>query len=275
MNAADFELLSDLLRKKSGLMVTPDKAYYLESRLTPIAKQWNFNDITAMVLKLRGMADSKLIDDIVDAMTTNETSFFRDRQAFEQFETTILPHVLNKRGAKKLRIWCVAASTGQEPYSVAMFLNEQGLYDKGWNIEIVGTDINQSVLEHAREGLYTQFEVQRGVPIQYLMKYFTQKNDKWQVNDDLRSKVQFQKLNLLNPLNALGQFDVIFCGNVLVYLDRHIKADLLDRMGKQIANDGFLLLGKDETIDDVTQSFKDLSQDRGLYALTHRVHLSK
>ncbi len=273
MNTADFELLRELLKRKSGLIVTPDKAYLLESRLNPVAKKWNFNDIAALVLSLRGMPDPKLIEDVIEAMTTNETSFFRDMRPFERFERTILPHLLKERRTKRIRIWCAAASSGQEPYTLAMLLNEQGLYANGWNIEIVGTDIDKSVLARASEGIYTQFEVQRGLPIQYLMKYFTQVGDKWQINEDIRKKIRYSQLNLLDPFAQVGQFDVIFCRNVLIYFDQETKGDILDRMSKQLAPDGFLVLGGAETTMGITKSFVGLPQERGLYVTPNSAHL--
>lgn len=273
MNTADFELLRELLKRKSGLIVTPDKAYLLESRLNPVAKKWNFNDIAALVLSLRGMPDPKLIEDVIEAMTTNETSFFRDMRPFERFERTILPHLLKERRTKRIRIWCAAASSGQEPYTLAMLLNEQGLYAKGWNIEIVGTDIDKSVLARASEGIYTQFEVQRGLPIQYLMKYFTQVGDKWQINEDIRKKIRYSQLNLLDPFAQVGQFDVILCRNVLIYFDQETKGDILDRMSKQLAPDGFLVLGGAETTMGITKSFVGLPQERGLYVTPNSAHL--
>lgn len=274
MNTADFELLAELLKKESGLIVTPDKAYLLESRLMPVARKREFADIAALVLKLRAMPERSLVNDIVEAMTTNETSFFRDIRPFERFENTVLPFLLEARKTKKLRIWCAAASSGQEPYTLAMLMNEKGLYDQGWNIEIIGTDIDNSVLDRAREGIYTQFEVQRGLPVKLLMKYFSQKDDKWQINEDIRSKVKYSQLNLLKPFSVVGSFDIIFCRNVLIYFDQETKGDILDRMANNCAKDGFLFLGGAETVMGITKSFVAMPQERGLYVLNDSEHLS-
>lgn len=273
MNTSDFEFLRGFLKQKSGLIVTPDKAYLLESRLLPVAKRWNFVDISTMVVAMRGMADQKLLKDVIEAMTTNETSFFRDMKPFERFEKTILPYLLETRKAtKKIRIWCAAASSGQEPYTLVMLLKEKGLYAQGWRVEIIGTDIDTEILNKAKNGLYTQFEVQRGLPITYLVKYFQQVEDKWQLKDEIRNLVTYQPLNLLESFGALGQFDMVFCRNVLIYFDNATKKDILDRMTRQMAKDAYLVLGGAETVMGITDSWVALPEERGLYILPGSPH---
>ncbi len=266
MKVADFELFKDLLYKQSGLVITPDKSYLLDSRLTPVAKKWNFPSMDVMAVQLRSIPDQKLVKDIVEAMTTNETSFFRDMKPFQLFEDTILPHMLKARAGKKtLRIWCAAASSGQEPYTLAMVLKEKAHLMPGWKFEIIATDISDDILDIARQGIYSQFEVQRGLPIQFLMKYFTQMNEKWQLKDEVRNMIKFSNFNLLADMSKLGTFDIVFCRNVLIYFDEKTKGNVLDRMAKQMEKDAFLLLGGAETVLGITEKFKLMPEKRGLY----------
>lgn len=266
MKVADFELYKSLLYDKSGLVITPDKSYLLDSRLTPIAKKWNYPTLDMMTLQLRAIPDPKLVKDIVEAMTTNETSFFRDTKPFTLFQETILPHMIQTRASKKtVRIWCAACSSGQEPYSLSMILKDKEAQLKGWRFEIVATDLSEDILAQARKGTYSQFEVQRGLPIQYLMKYFTQVNDTWQLKDDIKSMVKFSTFNLLDDMSRMGQFDIIFCRNVLIYFDEKTKGSILGKMEKQLDKDGFLLLGGAETVLGITDKFVPMPEKRGLY----------
>ena len=275
MKTTDFDLYKDLLKKKSGLVLTPDKSYLLESRLTPVAKKWGFENLEAMSAKLIGVPDPKLVVDIVEAMTTNETSFFRDTKPFDIFKGTVLPFVAkNNISQRKLRIWCAAASSGQEPYTISMILKEEAAKLPGWNIEILATDISHDILTIAKAGVYSQFEVQRGLPIQYLMKYFVQKEEKWAIKDEVKSIIKYDYFNLLNPLTPLGTFDVIFCRNVLIYFDEATKRMILDNMSKQLHNNGFLFLGGAETVLGITDKFKPVPEKRGLYALNGSQHLT-
>ena len=266
MKVADFELYKSLLYDKSGLVITPDKSYLLDSRLTPIAKKWNYPTLDMMTLQLRAIPDPKLVKDIVEAMTTNETSFFRDTKPFTLFQETILPHMIEKRATKKtIRIWCAASSSGQEPYSLSMILKDKEAQLKGWRFEIVATDLSEDILAQARKATYSQFEVQRGLPIQYLMKYFTQVGEAWQLKDEIKNMVKFSTFNLLEEMNRMGQFDIIFCRNVLIYFDEKTKAGILGKMEKQLEKDGFLLLGGAETVLGITDKFVPMPEKRGLY----------
>jgi chemotaxis protein methyltransferase CheR len=248
VRVADFELYKDLLYAESGLVLTPDKSYLLDSRLRPVARKWNYPSIEIMTLQLRALPDSDLIRDIIEAMATRETSFFRDGTPFRDFEDKILPALLkNRAGKKSIRIWCAGSSSGQEPYSLAMLLKEKSVQMKGWKIEILATDISSDVLEQAQRGIYSQFEIQNGLPVEYLMKYFEQINEKWRLRDDVRSMVRFGYFNLLNDMDQLGMFDVILCRNVLVCFDDATRAGILDRLAGCLAKDGFLLLGNNET----------------------------
>ncbi|OIN85840.1 MAG: chemotaxis protein CheR [Alphaproteobacteria bacterium CG1_02_46_17] len=266
MKISDFELFKSLLYERSGLVVTPDKSYLLDSRLTPIAKKWGYPTLESMTLQLRALPDEKLIKDIVEAMTTNETSFFRDTKPFQIFQDTILPVMLEKRKARKtIRIWCAACSSGQEPYSLAMILKEKEAQLKGWRFEIVATDISDDILDQAKRASYSQFEVQRGLPIQYLMKYFMQLGEAWQLKDEIRNMVRFSNFNLLDGMSRLGSFDIVFCRNVLIYFDEKTKATILEKIAGQLENDGFLLLGGAETVLGITNKFVPNPEKRGLY----------
>lgn len=266
MRINDFDLYRDLLKEKSGLTLTPDKSYLLDSRLTPVSRKWNYTNLEAMTMALRAMPPADLIKDVVEAMTTNETSFFRDSKPFDQFRDVVLPHLLKTRGSqRRARIWCAAASTGQEPYSLAMVLKENAAKLPGWNFEIVATDIDTAVLETARKGEYSQFEVQRGLPIQMLMKYFEQKGDRWHIKNEIKSMVQYKPFNLLSPMAMLGKFDIIFCRNVLIYFDRETKGKVLENMTALLPEDGFLFLGGAETVLGITDAFKPLENSRGIY----------
>jgi len=268
MKVEDFDMFCTLLRQRSGLVLTSDKAYLLESRLMPVARKWSMKGLDELAAAVRSKRDEALLRDITEAMTTNESSFFRDQKPFDQFKNVVLPQLLTSRAAKKtIRIWSAACSSGQEAYSLAINLSEEGARLAGWRIEIVGTDLSGEMVAKARAGLYTQFEVQRGLPITLLVKYFKQVGDKWQLNDDIRNKVQFREYNLLSDLTSLGQFDVIFCRNVLIYFDQPTKAKVLEAMAKLMPPDGVLYLGGAETVLGITEKFKPMEGQRGLYTL--------
>jgi chemotaxis protein methyltransferase CheR len=262
----EYEFLRKLLKERSGLDLSADKQYLLESRLIPLARKAGVPGLPELVQKLRGGAEP-MIADVVEAMTTNETFFFRDKVPFDHFKGTIMPAMLQARaGRRSLRIWCAASSTGQEPYSIAMCLKELGAALTGWRVEIIATDLSQGVLEKSRAGLFSQFEVQRGLPIQLLVKHFTQTGELWQLNADIRAMVQFRQLNLLQDFSNLGVFDIIFCRNVLIYFDQNTKTNVFGRLAKVIEPDGFLMLGAAETVVGLTEAFKPYSDRRGLYS---------
>jgi chemotaxis protein methyltransferase CheR len=262
----EYEFLRKLLKERSGLDLSADKQYLLESRLIPLARKAGVPGLPELVQKLRGGAEP-MIADVVEAMTTNETFFFRDKVPFDHFKGTIMPAMLQARaGRRSLRIWCAASSTGQEPYSIAMCLKELGAALTGWRVEIIATDLSQGVLEKSRAGLFSQFEVQRGLPIQLLVKHFTQTGELWQLNADIRAMVQFRQLNLLQDFSNLGVFDIIFCRNVLIYFDQNTKTNVFGRLAKVIEPDGFLMLGAAETVVGLTEAFKPYPDRRGLYS---------
>jgi len=267
MNSNDFSFLSDLIKQRSGIVITPDKSYLLESRLSGVARAYKLDDIAAIVAKLRRPGgDRPLETDVVDAMTTNESLFFRDQHPFDQLRDFVLPTLMEKRrDRRRIRIWCAACSSGQEPYSIALLLNEMGAKLSGWTIDILGTDISRSMVERAKRGAYTQFEVQRGLPITMLVKYFEQQGQEWFLKPEVRSKVSYREFNLLDSMSGLGQFDIVFCRNVLIYFDQQTKKKILDNIASIMPADGVLYLGGAETIIGVTDKFGSEPGKRGIY----------
>lgn len=268
MNVSDFEMIAEILRERSGLALTKDKAYLLESRLNPVARKWSFAGFDELAQAIRNSPEESLLIDVTEAMTTNESFFFRDQKPFDQFRNIVLPHMLEHRASKRaFRIWSAACSSGQEPYTLAMLIKEQGQKLDGWNIDIVATDISTQILDRAKEGLYSQFEVQRGLPIQLLVKYFKQAGDRWQIDEGVRKMVKFQQFNLLGDFKGLGRFDVVFCRNVLIYFDAPTKTAILDKIAGTMPPDGFLYLGGAETILGMTDRFELLKGQRGVYTV--------
>ena len=265
MTPPDYEYLRKYLKDHSGLDLSADKQYLIESRLLPLARRAGLSGISDLVQKMKG-GSAAFNTQVVEAMTTNETFFFRDKVPFEHFRDLIMPHLLASRANRKtVRIWCAAGSTGQEPYSLAMSLKEMGAQLAGWRVEIIATDLSQEVLEKSRAGLYSQFEVQRGLPIQMLVKYFKQVGELWQINAEIRAMVQHRQLNLLHDFSQLGVFDVIFCRNVLIYFDQETKMQVFNRLAKAMEPDGFLMLGAAETVVGLTTVFKPVAERRGVY----------
>ncbi|MBL4893581.1 MAG: protein-glutamate O-methyltransferase CheR [Emcibacter sp.] len=266
MRKEDFDLLSKILKERSGLVLSEDKVYLLESRLTPIARKKGMETLDDLINEIRLRRKEDLLSEITDAMTTNESFFFRDNTPFDLFREDVLPGLIQSRAtSKRLRIWCAAASTGQEPYSLAIILSEMEAKMPGWKVEIVGTDLSQQVLDKAKAGIYSQFEVQRGLPIKLLMKYFTQAGEMWQISEKIRKMVTYRPFNLLDSFSGLGTFDVIFCRNVLIYFHQETKAQVLDRLRGQMPADGTLFLGAAETVLGLTDKFKPVQGKRGMY----------
>jgi len=263
-----FGTLAELLKSRSGLVIGPDKTYLLETRLAPILKREKLRDLNDLAEKLRGRSAEAVARDVVEAMTTNESFFFRDDKPFQHFRTQALPRMLAARPAgTPLRIWSAAASSGQEAYSLAMILTENRATVGDRRVEIVGTDIARDQLARARDGLYTQFEVQRGLPVQMLMRYFKRDDAGWRISETLRGMVQWREWNLLGDLRPLGRFDIVFCRNVLIYFDQATKSRALEAIAGQMAPDGMLYLGGAETVLGLTTRFAPLPSERGVYGL--------
>jgi chemotaxis protein methyltransferase CheR len=271
VNSQDFEFVSQLLRKRAGIVLTGDKMYLLESRLAPLARKEGLPSIDDLIHVVRARREERLIGQLVDVMTTNETYFFRDKTPFDHLKDAIFPVLGQARKGSRIRIWCAACSTGQEPYSIAMMLDQSPQLTGGVPVEIVATDISDRCLERARQGLFTQFEVQRGLPIQMLMHYFTQQDDHWRISERMRQMVTFKKLNLMDANYGLGKFDVIFCRNVLIYFDGPTKSAVLHRMGESLNPGGFLMMGAAESLVGVSNSFEPTQDRRGLYKLSSGV----
>ena len=264
MTPLDYEFLRKLLKERSGLDLSSDKQYLVESRLIPLARRAGMPGISELVARIKAGSDN-LTAEVVEAMTTNETFFFRDKIPFDHLREAILPALVQARASRRsLRIWCAASSTGQEPYSIAMGVKEfAGL--AGWRVEILATDLSQEVLEKSKAGIYSQFEVQRGLPIQMLVKYFTQTGELWQLNADIRAMVQHKQLNLLQDFSHLGTFDLVFCRNVLIYFDQDTKVGIFERLARMLEADGVLALGAAESVVGISDAFKPYPERRGLY----------
>ena len=264
-----FETLASMLKSKSGLVIGTDKTYLLETRLAGLIKREKLTDLNGLADRLRRAGSDTLAREVVEAMTTNESFFFRDDKPFLHFRSQALPRLIAARPpGSTLRIWSAASSSGQEAYSLAMILAESTATLAGRKVEIVGTDIARDQLNRAREGVYSQFEVQRGLPVQMLMRYFKKDESSWRIAEAIRSMVQFREYNLLSDLRALGRFDVVFCRNVLIYFDQPTKGRVLDAVAAQMPPDGMLYLGGAETVLGITGRFAPMPNERGVYGVT-------
>lgn len=265
MTPEDIDHLAAMLKTRSGLVLGSDKTYLIESRLAPVARREGFATVAALLSALRFKRDEKLMAAVTDAMTTNETFFFRDKVPFDQFKSDVLPALAKARPNGDVKIWCAACSTGQEPYSLAMIMDEvQGLYPR-MKLDITATDISTRCLEKAQAGLYTQFEVQRGLPITVMVKHFEKVDEMWRISPKIRAAVKYKAFNLLDDLRGLGRQDVIYCRNVLIYFDLETKKRVLEQMATLLPDDGFLFLGAAETVLGITDAFKPMPGMRGLY----------
>jgi chemotaxis protein methyltransferase CheR len=267
MKPEDFELFSMLVKQRSGLVLTPEKAYLLESRLFPVARKHSIKSLEDMAQVIRAKREEALMADITEAMTTNESFFFRDLKPFTLFQKILLPRLLVARAAKRqIRIWSAAASSGQEAYSLAMICVEEAAKLQGWKIDIIGTDLSREMVTRAKAGIYSQFEVQRGLPVTHLVKYFQQiAGDKWQIKENIRQMVQFREGNLLTDFGVDGSFDIVYCRNVLIYFDAATKTRVLSAISQVMPSDGFLILGGAETVLGISDKFKVITGEHGLY----------
>lgn len=269
MRPDEFDFLSALLKQKSGLALSNDKMYLLESRLLPIARARGLSDLSALVALMKSRPLPDLQTEVIEAMTTNESLFFRDGKPFEQLKATLLPDLRKRAESRKsIRIWSAACSTGQEPYSICMTLLDDAAAPKDWRYEIVATDLAQKVLDKAKNGIYSQFEAQRGLSIQLLVKHFNPQPDtSWQIKEHIRSMVTFRMQNLLEDFGALGRFDIILCRNVLIYFDDATKSAIIGRMAKILQPGGMLMLGSTEAILDRGSPLQPVPECRGVYQL--------
>jgi chemotaxis protein methyltransferase CheR len=264
-----FAEVAGLVRRRAGIVLTEDKSYLLETRLGPVLARFGFASLGALGAKLRALPEEALERAVVEALTTHESSFFRDGKPFEHLRAA-LPKLLAARGAgDRLRIWSAACSTGQEAYSVAMLATET-LGTAAQRLDILATDISADVVGRAKEGSFSQFEVQRGLPIRALMTHFHQEGARWRIKPALRAMVRFEERNLLAECAALGRFDVIFSRNVLIYFDPPTKTRVLEMMARQLAPDGVLYLGAAETVIGLTERLAPIPGERGAYGLVAR-----
>ncbi|MEZ5352682.1 MAG: protein-glutamate O-methyltransferase CheR [Bryobacteraceae bacterium] len=251
----DYKYLQDYVYRESGIVLDSDKQYLLEARLMPILRREGLGAIPDLCNLLRSVQRPHLRRDVVEAMTTNETLFFRELSQYEALRATVIPRLVQARSAtKRLSFWSAAASSGQEAYSLAMMLLEMGLRD--WNIQILGTDLNESILERGREGRYMQIEVNRGLPVAYLLKYFHRQGLDWQLKDEVRRMVHWQRFDLRQGMLHKGPFDIVFCRNVLIYFDTETKKMILSNIRAALNRGGYLLLGGAETALHLDEQFK-------------------
>jgi len=259
MKPVNYEYIAKFLLDKSALSLGAGKDYLLDSRLLPLAKGMNLPGIDELVELLKSNPNGDLATSVVEAMTTNETLFFRDSTPFEEMIQTFIPEIVKTRqSTRTLRIWCAACSTGQEPYSIAMMLMENfPTLIANWQIEFLCTDIDNQVLKRAQDGIYSSFEVQRGLTPVLLRKYFEQLNsNQWKIREPLRQMMTFKQLNLLADYGPIGLFDIIMCRNVLIYFETDTKRKILERLSRHLASHGCLFLGAAETIIGITQKYQ-------------------
>jgi chemotaxis protein methyltransferase CheR len=265
MKPDDFSFLAQMVRRRSGLVLPSQKAPLIEGRLATVMRRFGFRSMSALILELRHGRDT-LARAVTEAMTTNESSFFRDRAAFDKFRDVVLPPLLAARAkSKRLRIWSAACAAGQEPYSIAMILDDLKLQQKGWSVDLIASDLNPEMIARAEEGIYTHYEVQRGLAIRRLVAHFTQDNGNWRIDESLRRMVSFRQFNLLDSFGWLDDLDVVFCRNVLLYFDQKTKASVLERISDILQPDGALMLGHAEKPDTLAKTFVAVDQTSSIY----------
>ena len=264
MTPAEISAIADLVRRRSGVIIDVDKTYVIETRLAPVARREGFTTVGELILELQQRRDESLIWAVVESMSSIETQFFRDRTPFVQMRDDILPVLAQvRRGCA--RVWSVGCSTGQEPYSLAMLVEEERGRYPGLKVEITGGDLSERCLEKAHSGLYTQFEVQRGLPSRLLVKYFDKVDDAWVLSPRIRQMVSLSRINLLTDVRGAGPFDVIFCRNVLTAFDDSTRRSVLEQMAGVLAEDGYLVLGMGETAAPAASAFRAVAGRPGLY----------
>lgn len=256
ISAANYSFLQECILRGSGIVIEPGKQYLLAARLGPIARREKLSSLDELCRALRAPLSSVLQQEVIEAMTTNETFFFRDPPQYDALRGTVLPALMHShRAANKLSFWSAAASSGQEVYSLAMMLTDMGLASS-WKLRLVGTDFSEQILMRARTGRYSQFEVNRGLPVQYLVRAFDRQAQEWQLKEEFRRMVEFQQFDLRRPTASLGSFDVVFCRNVLIYFDRETKIKILEGIRATMALGGWLLLGSSENLWGLSERFE-------------------
>jgi chemotaxis protein methyltransferase CheR len=262
----DIETVRQLVHARSGVMVDPTKTYPIETRLAPVARREGFASVDELVQAIREHRDDRLIWAAAEALAAGESSFFRDKAPFDAFREEILPSMVASRRDRPIRVWSTACGAGQEPYSLAMIVDDERPKLHGARVELFGSDISERALEKAQSGIYTQFEVQRGLPIRLLVRHFEKTDEIWTLTSRIRQMVRWRRINLLADLRALGQFDVIFCRNVISSFDTATRRRVLEQLARALPDDGWLVLGMDETVVGVTEALRPAHGRRGLYS---------
>jgi len=264
MTDQDFDFIRKLLQSRSAIALDADKQYLVESRLTPVVRSLNLGSITELVSQLRVQPSNGVVTQIVEAMVTTETSFFRDVHPFETLRKTVLPRLMGlRRDQRRLNIWCAVCSTGQEPYSIALLLREHFPELRGWNISLLATDLSRETLARARLGRFSQIEVNRGLPAALLIRHFTQHGTSWEISADFRGMVDFQELNLAQPWPPLPAMDLVLLRNVMIYFDVEMKKTILARLTRVLRPDGYLILGGAETTFNIDDSYRRVEDLKG------------
>lgn len=263
MTTADFDFVRTYVRDQAAIVLEPGKEYLVESRLQTLVRKENMSSVDALLAKLRAEPTNGLHRKVVDAMTTNETSFFRDIHPFEALKKTLLPELIVRNAPeRKLNFWCGAASTGQEPYSVMMMLADHFPDLLKWELKFIATDLNVEVLARARAGRYNQLEVNRGLPASMLVKHFTRQSSEWEIKEDLRRRVDFRELNLIGAWPWMPPLDVVFLRNVLIYFDVETKKSILAKIRRLLRPGGYLLLGGAETTFNIDDNFERVALEK-------------
>jgi chemotaxis protein methyltransferase CheR len=265
ISSSDFDYIRELVRVHSALLLEPGKEYLVESRLDPVSRRGGFPSCALMIERLRSVPFNDLHRQVVEAMTNNETSFFRDARMFAMLKQAIVPEIVSRRAAQRMiNIWSAACSSGQEPHSIAMLLREFRPSLEGWKTTIVASDMSLEMLARARSGIYSQFEVNRGLPASLLVKYFEQDRATWEISPDVRRMVDYREINLIQPWPTLIPMDVILLRNIMIYLDVETKRSILSRVARALAPGGYLILGGAETTNHLHEAFEPVSLAGGL-----------
>ena len=269
LSTTDFDFVRNLVKERSAIVLEESKTYLVDSRLTPIVRKLNLSSLTDLVARLRAERFGELHRSVIEAMTTNETSFFRDVHPFEAFKKKILPELIAKRSTERaLTIWCAACSSGQEPYSLAMLMRENFAELGTWRTQIVATDLSTEILDRAKRGVFSQLEVNRGLPAPMLVRYFSRQGLEWQVNDTIRNMITFRELNLIEAWPNMPRADVVFLRNVLIYFDIPTKKSILAKVRQVMRPDGYLFLGGAETTMNLDETFERVQLDKtGCYRI--------
>lgn len=260
-----FDYIRSLIREKSAIVLEPHKAYLVESRLLPVARQNSLESIVHLVAMMRRPGSQRLVQQVVEAMTTNETSFFRDVHPFDSLRLKILPELVQKRSAERtLTIWSNACSSGQEVYTIAMLIKEHFPQLIGWKLRLIASDLSTQILDKAKSGVFNQTEVNRGLPLPLLLKYFQKSGLNWQIKEELRRMIEFRVLNLVEPFPVLPPVDIVFLRNVLIYFTPETKREILNRVSKTMRKDGFLFLGGAETTMNLDVGFQRIQAGKSV-----------